>query len=81
MRQALEPFRQLILSGNKKGKLILPLSNWSHLQLKFDRDPVSKKFILQAYENATWLFTAYENDSSRLLKDFDDLMNNYLCVD
>jgi hypothetical protein len=81
MRQHLEPFRQLILSGKKKGRLILPLSNWSHLQLNFDRDPVSKKYILQAYENATWLFTAYENDSSRLVKDFDDLMNNYLCID
>jgi hypothetical protein len=81
MRQALEPFRELILSGRKKGRLILPLSNWSHLQFNFDRDPVSKKYILQAYENATWLFTAYENDPARLVKDFDDLMSNYLCID
>ncbi len=81
MRQHLEPFRQLILSGKKKGRLILPLSNWSHLQLTLDRDPITTKYILQAYENATWLFTSYDNDRERLLKQFDDLMNEYLCID
>jgi hypothetical protein len=57
------------------------LSNWSHLQLTLDRDPITTKFILQAYENATWLFTSYDNDRERLLKQFDDLINEYLCID
>lgn len=81
MRQHLEPFRQLIITGKKKGNLTLPLSNWSHLLIKFDRDPYTKKYILQAYEDATWLFTAYDNNSARLVKDFDDLMNEYLWED
>lgn len=81
MRQNLNHFRELILSGKKKGRLILPLSNWTQLQLTFDRDPVTGRYILQAFENATWLWTLHEHNLNRVAQEFDNLMNEYLCWD
>ena len=81
MRQNLNHFRELILTGKKKGRLILPLSNWSQLQVTFDRDPVTGRFILQAFENATWLFTLHEFNLNRVAQEFDNLINEYLCWD
>jgi len=81
MRQNLNHFRELLLSGKKKGRLILPLSNWSQLQLTFDKDAVTGRYILQAFENATWLFTTHSHGLEQIVRDFDNLMNDYLCWD
>ena len=78
MNESLEHFRELIREGKKKGRLILPLSNWSQLQVTFTRDPATKWYILQVYENKTWLFTTYDKSTRAIVRDFDELINNYL---
>jgi hypothetical protein len=47
----------------------------------FDKDAITGRYILQAFENATWLFTLHEHNLNRVAQEFDNLMNEYLCWD
>ena len=45
--------------------------------MKFTRDPITKKFILQCYDGSDWLWTSYDNVSKNLVKDFDEIIYQY----
>ena len=45
--------------------------------MKFTRDPITKKFILQCYDGNDWLWTSYDNVSKNLVKDFDEIIYQY----
>lgn len=49
--------------------------------MSFDKDPITGRYILQAFENATWLFTLHEYSLDRVAQEFDNLINEYVCWD
>ena len=45
--------------------------------MKFTRDPITKKYILQCYDGNDWLWTSYDNVSNNLIRDFDEIISQY----
>ena len=80
-KSSLDRFRELILMGKKRGKLIVPLSNGNHISLRFDRNHENKFYFLQAYYGHTFLWCSWSIDHKHLVIDYDELLNEYLCIE
>jgi hypothetical protein len=77
MNERTEQFRELIKSGLKGGRFYLPTASGRTIQFHFTRDKVTKKFILQCYDGPHWLWTSYDNISAKLIKDFNEIIEQY----
>lgn len=77
MTEQIDRFKDLIISGKKGGTFYLPTAASRQLQIKFTKDPHTKKYILQAYLGFDWLWTSYDNESKGLVRDFDEIIYQY----
>jgi hypothetical protein len=77
MTNQIDQFRELLSFGVKGGTFYLPTATGRTIQMKFTKDPTSKKFILQCYDGSNWLWTSYDNISKNLIRDFDQIVSQY----
>ena len=77
MIEQIDKFRELLISGKKGGAFYLPTATKRTIQMKFTRDPITKKYILQCYDGKDWLWTSYDNVSKNLVRDFDEIIYQY----
>ena len=77
MQNPVEQFKNLILNGRKAGRFLAISPSNLTLQVTFSKPKESKKYILQVYEDATWLWTAH-GSLEYLANEFEDLANQYL---
>jgi hypothetical protein len=78
MRNPLEQFVDLILNGQKAGRYLAISQSNLTLQVTFNKPKESNKYILQVYEDATWLWTAYDSSLVYLADEFKTIANQYL---
>jgi hypothetical protein len=78
MKNPLEQFVDLILNGRKAGKYLAISQSNLTLQVTFSKPKESKKYILQVYEDATWMWTAYDSSLVYLADQFKSLAYQYL---
>jgi hypothetical protein len=77
MKERIEQFRELIRSGLKGGRFYLPTASGRTVQFQFTKDAITKKFILKCFDGRDWLWTSYDNVSANLLKDFNEIIEQY----
>jgi len=78
MRNPLEQFVDLILNGRKAGRYLAISQSNLTLQVTFSKPKESKKYVLQVYEDATWMWTAYDSSLVYLADQFKSIANQYL---
>jgi hypothetical protein len=77
MQNSIEQFTELILNGRKAGRYLATSQSNLTLQVTFSKPKESKKYILQVYEDATWLWTAYDSSLVYLADQFKTIANQY----
>ena len=78
MQNPVEQFAELILNGQKAGRYLAISQSNLTLQVTFNKPKESNKYILQVYEDATWLWTAYGSSLEYLADEFKTIANQYL---
>jgi hypothetical protein len=78
MQTPIEQFTELILNGRKAGRYLAISQSNLTLQVTFSKPKESNKYILQVYEDATWLWTAYDSSLVYLADEFKTIANQYL---
>jgi hypothetical protein len=78
MQNPVEQFVELILNGQKAGRYLATSQSNLTLQVTFNKPKESKKYILQVYEDATWLWTAHDSSLEYLADEFKTIANQYL---
>jgi hypothetical protein len=74
----IDQFENLILSGRKAGRYLATSQSNLTLQVTFNKPKESKKYILQVYEDATWMWTAYDSSLVYLADQFKTIAKQYL---
>jgi hypothetical protein len=77
MQNSIEQFTELILNGRKAGRYLAISPMNLTLQVTFTKPKDSNKYILQVYEDANWLWTAY-GSTEYLANEFETLANQYV---
>jgi hypothetical protein len=78
MQNPVEQFAELILNGRKAGRYLAISQSNLTLQVTFNKPKESNKYILQVYEDATWLWTAYDSSLVYLADQFKTIANQYI---